>query len=293
MPTDIETLPCEADRLGESPIWDDREGCLYWVDIVGPRIRRFDPITGPARDWTMPLPVGSIGLTDRPGHLIAALKDGFYDVDLASGAVTLLARPETVDPAARFNDGKVDRQGRFVSGTLVPHGAAERGHLYRLNPDLSVDRLDSGAQISNALSFSLDGRTMYYADSLQRAIWAFDYDPASGAASGKRVLIDTAPLKSAPDGACMDADDCLWVALWDGWSVRRYAPDGTLLLTVGLPCARVTKIAFGGPDLRTAYVTTARTGLDAAALTAQPLAGALFAFDSPVAGIPLSPVRLS
>ena len=252
----IEILPGEPDRLGESPIWDDVARCLYWVDIIAPRIQRFVPSTGKRDAWPMPSPVGSIGLTMRADHLVAALKDGFYDIDLTTGAVVLLAKPEPGDPAARFNDGKVDRQGRFVSGTLVAHDAPQRGHLFRLNRDASIDRLDSGAQISNALSFSLDGRTMYYACSLQRAIWAYDYDPATGASTNKRVFLDTSTLKSAPDGACIDADDCLWVALVEIGRVARITPAGAIDRVIEVPAEFPTCPAFGGPDLATLYVTS-------------------------------------
>ena len=283
----IDIIPGDSDLLGESSIWDDAAQCLYWVDSIAPRIRRFEPSTGRLDAWPMPLPVGSIGLTGRTGHLVAALKDGFYDIDLATGSQTLLARPEPGDPAARFNDGKVDRQGRFVSGTLVPHGAVQRGHLYRLNHDITIDHLDSGAQISNALSFGLDGRTMYYADSLQRAIWAFDYDPATGAATGKRVLIDTAPLHSAPDGACVDAAGCLWVAMVEIGRVARITPAGAVDRMISVPAEFPTCPAFGGPGLTALYVTSIRDSGSGRMIGKRPESGKVMAITGlGISGVP-------
>ena len=283
----INFLPTDADRLGESPIWDVAAHCLYWVDSIAPCIRRFEPSTGCQASWTMPQPVGSIGLTNRAGHLVVALKDGFYDFDLATGSPTPLALPEPGDPLARFNDGKVDRQGRFVSGTLVPHGAAQRGHLYRLNHDRSLNCLETGAQISNALSFSLDGRRMYYACSLERAIRCYEYNPATGAVAGKRTFFDTATLKSAPDGACIDADDCLWVALVEVGRVARLTPAGVVDRIIEVPAEFPTCPAFGGADLSTLYVTSIRDSGTGRMVGSRPASGKVMAITGlGVTGVP-------
>ncbi len=258
MSVQIDLLPCGADLLGESPIWDEARGCLYWVDSIAPRIQRFDPSAGQYTAWLMPMAVGSIGLSLKPDHLIAALKDGFYDVDLGTGIASLIAAPPAHDPASRFNDGKMDRNGNFVCGTLVPHGHSQLGKLYRLGPSSALTCLETGVHIANSLSFALDGRTMFFADSLQRAIWAYDYDPDVGVISNKRVLIDTSPLKSGTDGACIDCDGCLWVALVEIGQIARITPTGRIDRTIEVPAEYPSCPAFGGVGLSTLFVTSIR-----------------------------------
>ena len=179
-------------------------------------------------------------------------------VDLSTGQTSLIAAPSSHDPASRFNDGKVDRQGRFVCGTLVPHGHQDLGKLYRLDRDRAVICLETGIHISNSLSFAPDGRTMYFADSLRRAIWAYDYDPDTGAVGNKRVLIDTAPLKSGTDGACIDGDGCLWVALVEIGQIARITPGGRIDRSIAVPAEFPSCPAFGGPGLSTLFVTSIR-----------------------------------
>ena len=258
MSVQIDLLPCAADQLGESPIWDDARGCLYWVDSLAPRIQRFNPSTGEHTEWPMPTAVGSIGLSRRHDHLIAALKDGFYDVDLATGMTSLIATPPEHDPVSRFNDGKMDRQGRFVCGTLVPHGHQNLGKLYRLDPAGTVACIETGINISNSLAFALDGRSMYFADSMRRSIWAYDYEVETGDLSNKRVLIDTAPLRSATDGACIDCDGCLWVALVEIGQVARITPAGRVDRMIEVPAEFPSCPAFGGQGLATLFVTSIR-----------------------------------
>ncbi len=258
MSVSIDLLPCAADLLGESPIWDDKRGCLYWVDSLAPRIQRFDPSTGQHTAWQMPMPIGSIGLSQKHDHLIAALKDGFYDVSLANGTTSLLATPQPHDPMSRLNDGKMDRQGRFVCGTLVPHGHPELGQLYCLEANNRVTRLETGIRVSNSLSFALDGRTMYFADSLRKALWAYNYDPATGSVSNKRVLLDTAHLNSGTDGACIDCDGCLWVALVEIGQIARVTPSGNIDRIIKVPAEFPSCPAFGGTGLSTLFVTSIR-----------------------------------
>ena len=252
----IDLLKCSADLLGESPVWDDASGCLHWVDSIAPRIRRFDFASGREDAWDMPLPVGSIGLCDRPGHLIAGLKDGFYGIDLAGGAANLMGAPAGLGAACRLNDGKVDRQGRFVCGALVPHGDPDPGGLYRIDRRGVVETLETGVRIANTLSFSPEGRTMYFADSLRRAVWAYDYEPESGAVSNRRVLIDTAPLNSGTDGACVDSAGCLWVALVETGRIVRITPRGDVDRTIELAVEFPSCPAFGGDGLATLFVTS-------------------------------------
>ena len=189
----------------------------------------------------------------------------------------------------RTNDATVDALGRLWLGTMDDDEVLETGALYCLDRGV-LHAMPATAIVTNGPAVSADATTLYFVDSGGRRIWR--YAIVDGPAIAEPDLfLQLTQADGHPDGIVLDSEDCLWVALWDGWAVRRYAPDGTLLLQVDLPCARVTKIAFGGPDLRTAYVTTARTELDAAQSARQPLAGGLFAFDAPAPGRPLPQYR--
>ena len=289
MTTDVEVtcaLPAEA-LLGEGPLWDVAERVLYWVDIKGRAIHRFDPVTGHDQRWATTEPVGSLAVRER-GGLVVALRTGFHFFDLASGQATPVAEPEPERAGNRFNDGKPDRQGRFWAGSMQDAESQPTGALYRLDLDLSCHRLVDGLVVPNALCWSPDGRTMYHADSYQRTVWAWDADPASGAIANRRVFvqIERGAGQGAPDGATVDAEGCLWVAHWGGWRLSRFDPAGRLMREVPLPVRQPTCPAFGGPSLDVLYVTTARIGLDAAALARQPWAGALLALDPGVRGLP-------
>lgn len=251
-------LPLAArDLLGESPLWDGREQALYWVDVRGQRVQRW---TGDAADavrhWPVPQEVGSIALAG-PGRLLLALADGFHALDLTSGALRLIAEVVHPKPPMRLNDGRTDREGRFVCGSMVLHRRDPDGVLYRLDADGRVETLLSGVAVANATCFSPDGRTMYFADSLAGTIRAWDYG-RDGALSGERVFADTRPDGSGPDGATVDADGRVWVALVLAGRVACYSPEGRLLRSVEVPVAYPTCPCFGGPGLDTLYVTSIR-----------------------------------
>jgi L-arabinonolactonase len=239
--------------LGESPLWDPIAERLFWVDSVAKRICRADPDGGSFMSWEMPEIVGSIGLTQ--GGLVAALRDGFYSVDLATGEIAALALPEKESTGVRFNDGKADRQGRFLAGTMRTDGTAT-GRLYRLDLDGGCTVLEHGIAIANSLCFSPSGDRMYFADSLQGLLWEYHYEVASGAVSNRRTLLDTRNFGSAPDGATVDAEGCLWVAFVQSQQIARIDPSGAMLQIVDLPIPYPACPAFGGPDLRTLFVTT-------------------------------------
>lgn len=250
-------LPLAArDLLGESPVWDAQADALFWVDSRGRQVHRLDP-QGQVRSWPTPQDIGSIALAG-PGRLLLALQDQFAFLDLETGAVTTVAPVDHPRPPMRLNDGRTDREGRYVCGSMVLHRSDVEGRLYRLEHDgrLTV-LLDNAAAVSNATCFSPDGRTLYFADSLAGVIRAWDYAP-DGALSNARVLVDTRPQGSGPDGATVDAEGCLWVALVLAAKVARYAPDGRLLRTVDLPVPHPTCPCFGGPQLDTLYVTSLR-----------------------------------
>ena len=272
--------------LGEGPVWDARIGRVAWVDILEGRLH-LTAGDGETRTITLPSPVGSIVPRARGGW-VAALTDGFWAV-ADDGAVERLADVQSDRPDLRFNDGKCDPQGRFWAGTMALDHRAAAGALYRLDADLSVHRLLDGVAISNGLDWSVDGRTMYYIDTPTRRIDRFDFDPADGSITGRRPFASIAAGDGSPDGLTVDAEDGVWVALWDGWTVRRYLPDGSIDREIRLPVSEVTCPAFGGPDLDELYITTAWELLSAEQHAREPLAGALFRARPGVRGRPPTP----
>ncbi|MGD9951911.1 MAG: SMP-30/gluconolactonase/LRE family protein [Burkholderiales bacterium] len=263
-----------ADRLGECPLWDEREGMLWWVDSRWPAVKRLDPASGAVMMVVLPEVVGSVALRER-GGLLAATKSGLHLLDPSSGALEARAHPEAHLPDNRFNDGRCDRQGRFWAGTMSDAKRDPVGSLYRVDADFACTKLRNAVIIPNSLAFSPDGRTMYFADTNRHTIWAFDYDPATGAATRERVFADTG--SGRPDGSCVDADGCLWNAEYGGWRLVRYTPAGKVDRVVEIPVANPTCCAFGGEDLGTLYVTTATQRLAPEDLAKQPLAGSLLA----------------
>lgn len=277
-------LPAGAE-LGEGALWDVAAQALWWVDIKGRVIHRFDPATGANTSWNTPHDVGSLALR-ASGGLILAMAHGFYGFDPVGGGFSLLAEPEADMPENRFNDGKPDRQGRFWAGSLHDPETRPTGALYRLDADHSCQRLVEGITASNALGFSPDGRTLYYGDSPQRKVWSWDLDPDDGSIRNRRVFIELGPGEGAPDGAAVDAEGCYWLARPGAWTVARYDPHGRCDQVVRLPVQNPTCVALGGADLRTLYCTTAYWGLTAAERQAQPMAGHLFALRVDVPGLP-------
>ena len=277
--------------LGESPLWSPAEQALYWVDIHNPAIHRLDPATGARRHWPVETEIGAIGLAGE-GRLIAGRRTGFALFDPETGAFEDIADPEgegRLNPN-RMNDGKVDRGGRFWCGTMQDParggGRAPVGVLYRLDGDHSWRATADGLRVPNAICWSPDDRTMYFADSHANCIWAHDYDPASGVFANRRVFASLAEGAGHPDGATVDADGFVWNANIFGGRITRYDPDGRVERIIELPVPQVTACAFGGPALDVLYVTTASMGMDAEDLARQPSAGALFAVEVGISGLP-------
>lgn len=264
----------QRDLLGESPLWDAGTQSLFWVDTRGRRVQRWCPQQGGAlQHWDTPQDVGSIALAG-PGRLLLALADGFALLDLPSGAVTPRAAVQHPKPPMRLNDGRCDREGRFVCGSMVLHRRDAEGSLYRLEHDGRVSTLIAGGiAVSNAICFSPDGRRLYFADSLSGLIRSWDYG-RDGSLGNERVFADTRPQGSGPDGATVDANGCLWVALVMAARLACYAPDGRLLRLLDLPVPYPTCPAFGGPTLDTLYVTSIRDSGNVLR-SDQPAAGAL------------------
>lgn len=281
----VEVAVRGADRLGECPLWDERERMLWWVDSREPAAKRLDPASGAVMMLVLPEVVGSIALRGQ-GGLLAAMKSGIRFLDPASGALEAIASPEGDLPDNRFNDGRCDRAGRFWAGTMSDVKRDPVGSLYRFEADLSCSKLRNAIIIPNSLAWSPDGRTMYFADTNRHTIWRYDYDPASGAATGERVFAETGGGR--PDGSCVDADGCLWNAEYGSWRLLRYTPQGRIDRTIELPVANPTCCCFGGDDLGTLYVTTATQRLTPEDLARQPLAGSVLALRPGVHGLPES-----
>ena len=273
--------------LGESPLWSPAEAALYWVDINNPTIHRLDPATGTRERWHIETEIGSIGLAG-PGRMVAGLRTGAHYVDLETGKIEPICDPEGEGRfnRNRMNDGKIDRAGRFWVGTMNDPGHQPLGTLYRIDRDGGAAPVLGGIRVPNALCWSPDSRVMYFTDSYSHQIWAFDFDLETGAMENKRVFAAIAEDAGVPDGATVDADGFVWCAHMFGSRVSRYAPDGSLDRAIALPVPQVTSCAFGGADLETLYITTASLRMDRAALAEQPLAGALFAVDPGVRGLP-------
>ena len=278
----VEVAARGADRLGECPLWDERAAMLWWVDSRWPALKRLDPATGAVMMLVLPEIVGSIALRES-GGLLAATKSGLHFLDPSSGVLEAKADPEGHLPDNRFNDGRCDRAGRFWAGTMSDVNRDPVGSLYRFDARFKWEKLRNAVIIPNSLAFSPDGRTMYFADTNRHTVWAYDYDPASGAATRERVFADTG--KGRPDGSCVDADGCLWNADYGAARLMRYTPVGNVDRSVDLPVTNPTCCCFGGADLGTLYVTTATQRLAPEALAKQPLAGSLLALRPGVKGL--------
>ena len=275
-------VPAQCE-LAEGPVWDAARGLLRWVDILPGHVHALDPVSGARSSFGVGQPVGTVGLT-RDGGLVLALASGFA----LSGPEGQDLRPFgnfSVDRSVtRFNDGKPDPWGSFWAGTMaVPEDSGYPGRLYRLGPDGVVTELLGDVGLSNGLDWSDDRRVFYYSDS-HAGVDVFDTDPDTGALSGRRRLVETSD--GAPDGLTLDAEGCLWLAVWGSSELRRYTPDGRLDTVVTLPVSQVTSAAFGGADLSTLYITTARENFTPADLAAEPHAGDIFACTPGVTGRP-------
>ena len=269
--------------LGEGPVWISGESALYWVDIKGRKIFRLGRL-GELEQWDTPMRIGSLA-PSLSGGFIAGTDDGIVRISLDDATFDVVLDIESELPDNRFNDGKIDRRGRFWAGSMDDRERRSSGSLYRIEPDLRWATVDEGYRVTNGPAFSASGNRMYHNDSARQVTYVFDIDGA-GEAIDRRVFLKFAEGDGYPDGMTVDADDCLWIAFWDGWCVRRFSPEAELLETIELPIARPTSCAFGGENLERLYVTSASIGLDADALAMQPNAGGLFMMTPGVRGLP-------
>ena len=278
------TIPC-ANVLGEGIQWNAQDQAFWWTDIHAARLYRYGLVEDRLSHWQLPERLGCFAFAENDGRMLAAFASGVAWFDPASGALEWIARPEAHLPGNRANDGRCDRQGRFWWGSLVEQDQGQSASLYCLDQQLQLTRQLQGLRISNALCWSPDSRLMYHADSPSHSIQVYDFDAATGALGQRRLFAQTPPGVE-PDGACVDAEGCVWNAQWGGSRVLRYMPDGSLGLHLDLPVSQPTCVAFGGEQLNLLAVTSARVGLTDTQLAAQPQAGHVFIFQTPFQGLP-------
>lgn len=252
----IEVLIDVKTILGEGPLWDVEEQRLYFIDSFGCNVFRCTADGAEVRAWDVPAKIGSMALR-RQGGAVLSLATGFHFLDFKTGETQLIVDPEPDKPDNRLNDGKVDKRGRFIAGSMDTSEEGPNGALYRLDPDLSLHKLDDGIIVSNGPCWSPDGRTFYFADTWTGEIWAYDYDLDTGAVSNKRTFCKVDRSRGgAADGATVDAEGCVWSALvYDGRLVR-YTPDGRVDRFIEMPVKKVTSMSFGGPNLDVLFVTS-------------------------------------
>jgi sugar lactone lactonase YvrE len=264
--------------IGEGPIWDETRQRLLWVDIPKNHVHFFDPSSGASATKDLGQPVGAVAICSG-GGLIAALRDGFGFLPADSDRILDFIEVEKDKPANRMNDGKCDCMGRFWAGTMATDHTPAAGTLYRLERSGSgftlLPMLD-GITIANGLDWSPDNKRMYYIDSATQRIDMFDFDAERGTLSGRRPFVEIPASEGLPDGMTLDAEGCVWVALFQAGKVRRYSPSGTIDMEVRVPVSLVTSCAFGGRDLESLYITTARHRLTAEEAAVQTTAGGVF-----------------
>ena len=281
--------------LGEGPMWLAGESALWYCDIPAHRLQRFDPASRENRHWDFHTDIGS-GAPCADGSFVLALRDGLWHFDPRDDRRTEIAPAPYDTSTHRFNDGKCDAAGRFWVGSLDEARRPQHAGLYCFDGGRLEQRQD-GITISNGLAWSPDARTMYWSDTTSHTVWAFDYDLATGAMSGRRVFARFPPKPAngslegyggRPDGAAVDAEGCYWVAMYEGGRVLRFSPDGELLREVRVPALCPTMPCFGGPDLKTVYVTSASINRTGEELARWPHSGCVFAFEADVAGLPMA-----
>jgi sugar lactone lactonase YvrE len=271
--------------LGEGPLWVAPENALYWVDIINQLVHRLSLEDNAKKTSKFDTEITSLALRSQ-GGFVATISDGFAFIDFDTLTYAPIALPEANMPDNLFNDGKIDNHGRYWAGSKHLQGVAESGSLYRLDPDLSLHLMDQNYIITNGPAFSVDGKTIYHTDSVKGIVYAFDCNQ-NGDISNKRPFIQiTDKAAGVPDGMTVDSENCLWLCHFGGARITRYSPQGTVLHIIPMPAPNITSCAFGGPNLDTLYITTARIGISPQDLPQYPLAGSLFSFKPGVTGLP-------
>jgi L-arabinonolactonase len=277
----VETQRC---IIGEGPVWDVAEQALYFIDILGKKVLRFDPANGQTQTWDVPDVIGSMALRESGGAVVA-LASGVHTLDFESGACAMLATSADLNDMVQLADGKVDRRGRFIVGSSDRAMAQARGKLYVLEGQSILREIDSGIIIANGPCWSPDDQILYHSDSIRNTVFAYDYDIATGTAANRREWASTKDLGGIPDGATIDSDGCMWMAICEGQKVVQFRPDGTLERVIDMPVKCPASVMFGGAALDQLYVTSlspAFLGREAA-----PLDGCTFVIEGlGVTGLP-------
>ncbi|MES2102780.1 MAG: SMP-30/gluconolactonase/LRE family protein [Pseudomonadota bacterium] len=277
--SEAELLIDAKNRLGECVLWCDRTQRVFWTDIQSARLHAYAPATQEMRTWEMPERLSSFAFTNDDNRLLLGLASRLAFFDLSTAAITPICPVEADLPTTRINDGRCDRQGRFVFGTMnEAPGKPAIGGFYRLNADLSLQRLPlPPVAIANSLCFSLDGSTMFYCDSMQGIVYRWDgYDSDDASAGRIQAFVDLSADSAAPDGSTIDAEGFLWNAQWGGRRVVRYAMDGRADRTVTVPTSQPSCACLGGEQLDQLFITSARDEISEERLARQPQAGGLF-----------------
>lgn len=274
--------------LGEGPVWDWKKQLLYWVDIEGCQLHQYDPFSGKNKNWYFEEMIGA-AVPMENGNLLLAMEKGLTSFDLKTEKLIQLGVLENTDTMLRFNDGKVGPDGAFWIGTMDKTCVPGAGAFFRVAQDLQSKLIIPKTSVSNGMAWTSDRRTFYYIDSPTFEIRAFDFDLNNGSISHARTAVKVPESYGSPDGMCIDSEEMLWVAHWGGHCLRRWNPrTGEEMTKIDVPAPHVTSCCFGGPELKTIYITTARSGLSAAQLIEYPLSGGLFVYESDVKGTPIN-----
>lgn len=271
--------------LGEGPHWSAAEKKLYFVDILAPAVCIGNPAKGTYKSTAVSELIGFVIPRTR-GGLVAGMHGEIRGIDPSTNETTVIARPELDRPGNRFNDGKCDRKGRLWAGTLAIDTTADRGRLWRIGADGQAMAMEHGVHVANGLGWSPDDRTFYFTDTARQTIYAYDFDLERGEIANRRTFVVVPEAEGKPDGLTVDAEGFVWCAHWDGWCVTRYDPAGKVERVINLPVPRPTSCVFGGEDMQTLFVTSARIRLSAAQLADAPLSGSVFAVETGTRGLP-------
>lgn len=288
---DLECVLPWAAQLGEAPVWHARDAKLYWVDILRPAVYRLDPETGANEACVLEKLVSSV-LPTTGEELVVTTQDGVEVLNFETGSLRPFCDPEQGLHENRLNDAKVGPGGAIWVGSMRMDAAKPTGGLYRVDTKGNAVRHESGVTVSNGLGWSPDSRTFYFVDTVPGLIYAYDCILGTGSLTNRRIFAQLPSEDGRPDGIAIDDLGGLWCALWDGWKVRRYNPDGSVDFDIDMPVPRPTSLCFGGANNETLYITSARTRLPAATLTAAPLSGGVFAVDAGFKGVPTNQFEL-
>lgn len=276
--------------VGEGPVWVAQERALYWVDIKGLAIHRLDVASGRSESWRTPERVGAL-IPRQRGGFVACCKSGVHEVEAPFESFRFVSAPDSDMPQNRFNDAKCDPAGRLWAGTMDDEEVEASGRLYRFDDLHHVTRFRDGIALSNGLGWSPDAKTMYFVETVKGIVWAYDYDLDSGNARAARAFAEVPRSEGFPDGMCVDAEGCVWLAHWGGARLTRFTPEGRVDRVVPVPALQVTSCAFGGEGLETMYITSAAINRDEAMLARYPLSGSVFAFRPGVKGLSVAGFR--